>query len=199
MSAIFRSLTARSQDIRGIMQLSSAQQLLTLCCCFVFCFCLSLHKALPDHMLADQHKRKPGGCWRRASGTLAFCSLTRIGYPSDPELLQPRQCHRQPRPVPRLYTCYLFPDPAATPSRRPRPGTTRPPGTQPLATSRWSRGSPASVCRALGRSGVLSELSSSSFPAGPRSRGLMTPGEQMCGRRRSANRALRRTAPRRAG
>lgn len=163
-------------------------------------FCLSsLNKALPDHMPADRHKRKPGGCWRRASGTLVLCSLTRIGYPSDPELLQPRQRHRQLGPVLPRYTCYPFPDSAATPSRRPRPGTTRPPGTLPLATSRWSRGSPASVCRALGRSGVLSELSSSSFPAGPRSRGLMTPGEQMCRRRRSANRALGRTAPRCAG
>lgn len=92
-------------------------------------------------------------------------------------------------PVPRPYRH----------SGSPRPGTTRLPGTLSLATSRWSRGSPASICRALGRSGVLSELSSSSFPAGPRSRGLMTPGEQMCHYRCLADRDLGRTAPCRAG
>lgn len=88
------------------------QQLLTLCCC---CFCLSsLNKALPDHMLADRHRRKPGGRWRRTRGSLALCSLTGFGYSSDPELLRPGQRHRQLCPVLQAYTCYLSPDPTVT-------------------------------------------------------------------------------------
>lgn len=69
-------------------------------------------------------------------GTLALCSLTQIGYPSDSELLQPRQRYRS---VLRGYTCYLSPDPAATLLRRPRPGTTRPPGTLLSVVPRLTR------------------------------------------------------------
>lgn len=124
---------------------------------------------------------------------------------SDRIPLRPRTASAPPAPQAapfRLMGLHLLPVPRPRSHSLEAPTTGNHParpGTLPLATSGWSRGSPASVCRALGRSGVLSELSPSSFPAGPRSTELITPGEQMCRRRCSANRALGRTASRRAG
>lgn len=156
------------------MQLSSAHSTAAIIIICFRCCVSSLPKELPDHMLADQHKRKPGGHWARASCTLALCSLTRKDTP-DPEVLQAPPARAAPTGP---GGCICAPSPQPLPQGahgRSHP----PPGTLPLAAPRWSSRSPASACRALGRSGVLSEFSSSSFTAGPRSRGLMTSGEPM--------------------
>lgn len=94
------------------MQLSSSHSTTVIIIFFFFFFRFgisSLPKELPDHMLADQHKRKPGGHWGRASGTLALCSLTRRITPA-PKCFSPRQ-RRQLRPVPGGCICPLSPQP----------------------------------------------------------------------------------------
>jgi hypothetical protein len=121
MSAIFWCLTA--QDIRGIMQLSPAHSTAVNSSLLLFCFCLS-----------SPTRRYQITCLQAGiSGNLAaaggeqealwpLCLLTRIGYPSDPELLQSRQRHRHLRPDPQHYSGYLSPRPRSHSFKAPTAG-----------------------------------------------------------------------------